>query len=683
MNRSVLSGRLGAAGLFLTLLALAAALHAPVLWGGRAYAFVDASRFFYPMLHWGAATWGTGHLPLWNPTVDCGAPYWADPQNACAYPPLWGLFALFPFFLAFHLFVALHQAWAAVGFLAFARSKGASAPASLAGAVAFAFSLHLTCSSWTPVALAALSWIPWIFLGGEALKKGARGGWLGTSIALALQMAAGYPVVAYLTGLCLWATLLPGDGWRGGRWGGAARLAGAYLVAVLYNLSWALPFAEYFTLTNHGRDGAGYFQALSWRDLLSWLRPFPQGNPVGGGYHGIHFWVATFYMGWMVPLLILGRLFFRKGKGAALVLFASALWLSLGETAVLGGWLKHLLPGYGLVIRSGFWIGPTVFFAAVLAVEGLDDLASRWGGGTGWMGWVLALLTAFSLLPSVWAVRFTLPASYYLDPPKALASLGEEGRYLHSPKVLENAGWLEGPDADAAYQTPKERLYPDWPMIWGASSVVGYNTIGFRGFRQWRDGVFTVSPGLSRSALDFLRVRYLFGKNTFGDFARVADAGGIPVYKNTRSLPIWSCAGEVRSSRGMREDWETLSGEKKGFGDLAFVEGWGEPARLARRDIGEKSDGPNAWALRLAPGGKALLVSSETAAPGWIARVDGTPRAPVVVHGTFRGLILEPGDQSVRWVYEPATFRLGAFLGLLAVGCWAALGAAVALFRRG
>jgi hypothetical protein len=656
----------------LALAVLTAVYHAPVLWGGQAYVFVDASRFFYPIIKWGSGVWGTGHLPLWNPDMDCGVPYWADPQMACAYLPTWLLYGLFPPILAFNAAIAFHQFWAAAGFFTFARERGWSVSASLASSVAFGFSLHVTCSSWTPVALAALSWIPWVFLAGEGIWKGKTWAWGTAPVCIALQMAAGYPVVAYLTALCLWVYLVfQKDSFKKERVEWTWKLASATLLAVLYNLSWGLPFAEYFALTNHGQEAAGYYQALHWDDLWTWITPFPKGNPVAGGYHGIHYWVATFFMGWMVPLLLIWRLARGKGSPQALVLWVLGLWLSLGETGFLGGELKGILPGYHLVIRSGFWIGLVVFWAAYLVAEALTDLESLPRRGMTSVVWVLGILSILSLLPSAWAVRFSLPDEYYREPAKILSMLPKDGRFLHSPKVLVSASWLGGEDAASAYQVPKERLYPNWPLVWGRSCAFGYNTIGFRVMKDWQKDAFKVSPFVSRSVLDFLRVRYLFGAHRFPGLTAIGFAETLPVSENPAVLPAWFCARDVRPSGDWADDGKIMDAAHKGLDRMVFVEslGWSGPADV--RSVRVEKSTPTSWELEVGDGGRAILVSSEAAAPGWKVWVDDQERKPLTVQQAFRGLELLPVDRRVRWVYAPTSFRLGLFLGLMAVAFWA------------
>jgi len=450
-------------------------------------------------------------------------------------------------------------------------------------------------------------------------------------------------------------------------------LAGAYGLAALFNLAWALPFAEYFSLTNHGPEARNYYQALKWDDLWTFLMPFPKGNPLSPEYSGWLYWIVTYYMGWAVPVFLLFRVLRGKRDGLTVALWALSIWLSLGETAGLGGWLKSFLPGYALVIRSGFVLGLVVFFSATLAAEGLEDLDGLFGRARGKAGWLCLLLVALTALPAAWSVRFTLPRDYYEVPPRVLASMDRSGRILHAPQVLDSSTFLQGPDVATAYRLSKERMLPNWPFVWGKSCAIAYNTLGLERFRKWRKGVLTVSPFLSRSALDYLRVRYLLGGHHFDDLLPAGETGGIPLSVNPKVGPEWFCAPEVLAPGEREAAWKEMDRRKKGFDLLASAENlsWMGPAAL--RAVETTVTPSDVTRLEIAPGARALLVSSEAAAPGWKVWVDGKRREPIVVNHAFRGLELQPEDKVVEWRYAPDSFRLGIFLSLLALGIWVAM----------
>ncbi|HTC20666.1 MAG TPA: hypothetical protein VK859_07460, partial [bacterium] len=563
-----------------------------VLFENQIFVFVDASRFFYPLWKWGADVLKKGWIPLWNPDAQFGTPYLADPQMAYAYPPL----PLFYFFLnptnAFAGLVILHHLWALLGFWVFARGEGFSTRAALLGSLVFGFSLHLVCSSWTPIALFTISWIPWVFLAAEKCYRREKRGLLFLSFAWAMQLAAGYPVLAYLTVLAVglhfcWKTffekdqirrhyLTLGQGRQKSRdakffgtapkeqvprkakaykkmeWMGWFAIAG--IVAVAYNLVWGLPFLEMFQQSNYG-NGASRFHDLNWLDLGTALSPFDQGHPLFSGYHGPHYWVSTYFTGLpTLCLLFWGAVYliYKKTSWGLLPVF---LVLSLGILGA-GHVLKAFLPGYSLVIHSGFWLALLVFWMAWLAMESAEDFLGRslspaqqglWAGmALGiyalsyliqaplfptpfWVSLALIILAAWlrnadfrwiliavslglSLGTAAFSLNILLDRSYYEKPPQTMDSISKPGRIFFTPPLLGEASRLQGDNMEAAYESAKENLFPNWPLLYGKEEVPLYNTLQLRDSFAWTFQAFQYSLRHSRNVLDYLGIRYVFGK---------------------------------------------------------------------------------------------------------------------------------------------------------------------------
>jgi uncharacterized membrane protein YfhO len=73
----------------------------------------------------------------------------------------------------------------------------------------------------------------------------------------------------------------------------------------------------------------------------------------------------------------------------------------------------------------------------------------------------------------------------------------------------------------------------------------------------------------------------------------------------------------------------------------------------------------------------ALLIRSESWAPGWHASVDGQDKEVLRVDCALQGVWLEPGEHTVVFRYQPFGYPLGAWVSagtLLGMGLWAALG---------
>ena len=93
-----------------------------------------------------------------------------------------------------------------------------------------------------------------------------------------------------------------------------------------------------------------------------------------------------------------------------------------------------------------------------------------------------------------------------------------------------------------------------------------------------------------------------------------------------------------------------------------------------RRKLTIETKSPNGLVINAVGSGKALLASSETAFPGWVAKVGGQEKDWVVVNHDFRGVVLEGDQEKVEMTYRPTSVRLGIFLALLVIGLWVGLG---------
>jgi hypothetical protein len=71
--------------------------------------------------------------------------------------------------------------------------------------------------------------------------------------------------------------------------------------------------------------------------------------------------------------------------------------------------------------------------------------------------------------------------------------------------------------------------------------------------------------------------------------------------------------------------------------------------------------------VRIAATGPGLLVLADTAAPGWIARVDGVAAPVRTVEAEFRAVDLREGDHEVLFEYSAPGLRAGALISALAL----------------
>ncbi|MGZ6123712.1 MAG: hypothetical protein ACXWLR_02070, partial [Myxococcales bacterium] len=92
--------------------------------------------------------------------------------------------------------------------------------------------------------------------------------------------------------------------------------------------------------------------------------------------------------------------------------------------------------------------------------------------------------------------------------------------------------------------------------------------------------------------------------------------------------------------------------------------------------------GINDLSFRASVGAPAVLVVSDTMAPGWRAWVDGVEQPIFRANSLFRGLILERGDHAVRFSFRPPGWDASLWLAGIGLLACAAFAVAVPARRR-
>jgi hypothetical protein len=179
-----------------------------------------------------------------------------------------------------------------------------------------------------------------------------------------------------------------------------------------------------------------------------------------------------------------------------------------------------------------------------------------------------------------------------------------------------------------------------------------------------------------------------FGQPAFADFlARggwvVADDGPVTkIFENPSALPrAYVTYRVLPAPRDVERLLAAIS--RPGYDPLAvtYVEGEvpgvvpaGAPRGHAAQFVRDDEEEVELEATLERPG---LVVLADSFYPGWRATVDGVPAPILAANHLFRGVPAGPGTHRVRFVYAPASLRLGA-------ACTAAaLLAVLVLLRRG
>lgn len=342
---------------------------AEVIVGDGAFVTLDFSQFGYGLAQHQRLNFWRGELPLWNPLSSCGIPFLAQWNTMVLYPGAL-FYLLFPLQWSLSVFCVLHLYLGGLGVYFLVRRQVGDNLAGAVGGMIFAFNGFMqACLMW-PNNIAALGWLPWVFLAGiSAWQVGGRKLLLAVSVG-GLQMLTGAPEVILVTWLLLAGYFLL-DLWRyrevapaevrvrairfGGMVGLIALLAAAQL----------LPFLDLLAHSPRQADG----QPVDWpMSTVAWirflmplfhttLRSTGLFKPVDQG------WIHSYYLGAVAVTLV---------AIALLAVRRPSVWLMGGAVLVAGllaiGNNLFLYPLAAKILPLGFIRYPVKFliFSAAL-----------------------------------------------------------------------------------------------------------------------------------------------------------------------------------------------------------------------------------------------------------------------------------------------------------------------------
>jgi len=234
-----------AAGLFVVLTAV---FFEKVLFRGEVFFSRDVAPFFYPMKQFLASAVRAGELPLWNPLVAGGEPFFASLQPGLLYPGSLVLYG-FPMPDAFDWLVVLHYPLAGMGLALLLRRWGHGWTASVTGGVVLMLGGFYASIGNFINNLQTVAWLPWVFLAWDrVLDEGRIRHLLIFAVLCGVAFLGGEPQMLAL-GLALifvhGLAAIEGRELSRGRQTTAFVIAGALAIALV--AVQLLPFAEYMS----------------------------------------------------------------------------------------------------------------------------------------------------------------------------------------------------------------------------------------------------------------------------------------------------------------------------------------------------------------------------------------------------------------------------------------------------
>lgn len=340
----------------LALIALPLVLFFDVLFLGRGFFKGDLFIYHFPMKKVVRDLLLSGSLPHWNPAYQAGQPLAANPAYELFYPPQWlTLLPSYPF--GFQLHIVVHFAIAAVGMYLLLRSLELRAPASMFGAVSFAFGApYLSLLIRLPF-LFAMTWVPLVLLyARRAVLDGRRRDVALGAIFFGMQALLGEPVTVFQTGALAGSYALYHAIRQRREEGAPAKSAARSIALVLLLLLGGLAIAavQLVPAVGHAGDsvraeGFRWVYASNWSTPpvrlaeIAWPRAFRALAAADGSQairsmypYRVEPFISEIYLGLLLAVAaIAGLLRGMPGRWYVVTVLAVALVLAFGDHAPL------------------------------------------------------------------------------------------------------------------------------------------------------------------------------------------------------------------------------------------------------------------------------------------------------------------------------------------------------------
>jgi hypothetical protein len=695
----------------------------------------DGIAQYYPWRHFAAESLRAGVVPLWNPYQFCGTPFLANGQSAVLYP-LNVLFWIMPTALAFVWSAWLHLALTGWFTYLLLRRLGAGRAGAVTGAVVWQGNSFMVAWIHLPTVLCTVAWLPLVLLLCERAtpvhgrpSDSSTPRLLDSSLAgaaLGLACLGGHPQMFLFVALLSAAYLLVRGLSRDAGGPVRARLArvaasGAAMGSVALGLAAVqlLPTLDFLRLAHRtftpGPESYAFYlkRALQPAQLAGLVTPHPLGNPAAGTYIGPENYAEyALYIG-LIPLglALWAAIRCRTWPArffAGIAALALLIALGTGVNWPLYRWLGFSRMGSPARILVLF-----VFAMSVLAGLGMDLLLRR--------PWPAPARRALPVLQvaliALIAVDLLLAARGHIHAvPRAWAypevTAEDRGASLRTPSgrvtshlsPLTSQSRLLGNAADwPLRQFPNAVLPPNAATVYHLRDAFGYDSLYLAHYRDFAALVQDGDPSPPANG-NMLLSRLGHVSDSSVEMMRLAGVGSVlspvPVsglalvragewytYRVPNPRPRAWVSGQVSYVSGQRGAIAALRALPKDSRTVLLVptprvpRGLSlAPAPAARvRDLSPDAVAVDLLSLAAGPPegtGAFLLFLADAYAPGWHAYGDGMewPVRPADV--AFRSAEIDSRLQHVEFRYEPAAYRVGLFVTLIAL---AALGMVVGI----
>lgn len=592
----------------------------------------DIRGYHLPIAWFTAESFARWELPLWDPSVYCGRPLYANLTAQLFYPPTVVAIAIYnalglgsseallyvlEWQLVLHVFAG--------GCFAYllGRQLGMDMAGALVCGSAFQLGAFFSSQAQHLGAVNAACWLPLVWL------LTLRRKWAPLVLALAMVFLAGFPAVtSAVFGAALVLAVFRRD----------LKLVAGVLAAIAASLALSavqlLPTLELSRLSvaSYRADWMGAGGGMPLASLVSLVAPDYYGLFDLKSYRYPHEVSQMYTYSGLTALALAAWALWRRAAGAAMfapLLAVFALWM-LGASTPVGAMVFGLLPAF---VKSSVYLEfALVAFSlslAVMAGLGAWQLPGKWKA--------LAVVAVAADLIAVSSGRPFNTARESAEP--GIGDSHVDGREEITRVMRQLTGQATPP---FRIDTMEESM--GWAMgapLTAVPTASGNDPFALNSFMEARRefvkgerwGRYYEVADLTAPMLDFMNVRYVLSRREWdaallerAHFRRVRDLPGRIVYENMEVMPRFFLEG----------------------GTVRVI-----------------SYAANGFTLETETPRPSTLISSEAAYPGWRAWVDGREAPLLTVRKAFRAVEAPAGKHRVEMRFEPRVLRWGALISAL------------------
>lgn len=343
----------------------------------------DAVDTGYPMKYYATEMIKKGIFPLWDTSILCGTPFWAN-SEAALFNPFYILFYLLSLPEAFGYISMIEMLLSGLFMYFFMRAIKLMPFGALIAGITYMFNTFFIIWMWHLNFIAVAMWLPLILLFIEKfLQNGKLIHSIFAGIFLGIQFLCGFLQISLyiLIGTLIYA-LIRVIQLKPKSKSIFIYLAGMFLVFVIgFGLGMAqlIPVFEIVNLSQRIEYPYGFdlFDLPAVLQLITFIFPDIYGNPLDYNYWGVpNYAELCGYLGILPVILCLVALFYRKDKQTFVNFMIGIFALSVYLNLPTNGLLSKTIPGYSQGIAPNRIIFLYLFSGAVLAGLGADYLES-------------------------------------------------------------------------------------------------------------------------------------------------------------------------------------------------------------------------------------------------------------------------------------------------------------------